>query len=145
MKKRRVVLDTNVLVAASRSRRGASFALLRLLREGRFVALASVPLLLEYEAVLKRPEHLSVGRRTLAMTDAFLDALCLRCEPVELYFLWRPRARDPADDMVLETALNGRADYLVTLNTRDFAATAPFQLAVVEPRALLHQLLEEHV
>ena len=47
--------------------------------------------------------------------------------------------------MVLETALNGRADYLVTLNTRDFAATAPFQLAVVEPRALLHQLLEEHV
>ena len=91
-------------------------ALLRLLRAGRFALLASVPLLLEYEAVLKRPEHLRVGGRTEAMTDAFLDALCLRSEPVQLFYLWRPRTRDPADDMVLETALNGRADHLVTLN-----------------------------
>lgn len=142
MKQLRVVLDTNVLVAASRSSRGASFALLRLLRERRFIALASVPLLLEYEAVLKRPEHLAVGGRTESMTDAFLDALCLRCEPVELYFLWRPRARDPADDIVLETALNGRADRLVTLNTGDFAAATQFQLVVVQPAELLHQLQE---
>jgi putative PIN family toxin of toxin-antitoxin system len=142
MKQLRVVLDTNVLVAASRSSRGASFALLRLLRAGRFTALASVPLMLEYEAVLKRPEHLAVGGRTEVMTDAFLDALCLRCEPVDLYYLWRPRARDPADDMVLETALNGRADRLVTLNTADFAVAAQFRLAVVQPRELLRQLRE---
>ncbi|MFP4247908.1 MAG: PIN domain-containing protein [Halochromatium sp.] len=70
---------------------------------------------------------------------------CLLCEPVELCILWHPRARDPDDDRVLETALNGRADHLVTLNTRNFAAAAPFQLAVVEPRALLHQLQEEPV
>jgi putative PIN family toxin of toxin-antitoxin system len=139
----RVVLDTNVLVAASRSRRGASFALLRLLRAGRFTALASVPLLLEYEAVLKRPEHLAAGGRTEAMTDAFLDALCLRCEPVHLFYLWRPRARDPADDMVLETALNGRADHLVTLNIGDFAAAAQFRLDVATPGALLRRLESE--
>jgi putative PIN family toxin of toxin-antitoxin system len=140
MKKSRVVFDTNVLVAASWSRRGASFALLRLLREGRFRALASVPLLLEYEAVLKRAEHLAVGGRTEAMTDAFLDAFCLCCEPVHLYYLWRPRARDPADDMVLETALNGRADRLITLNTADFAAADGFGLVVVQPGIFLRQL-----
>lgn len=133
----RVVLDTNVLVAASRSRRGASFALLSLLRQGRFTALSSVPLMLEYEAVLKRPEHLAVGGRTVAMTDAFLDALCLRMEPVHLHYLWRPSSRDPADDMVLETALNGRADRLITLNVRDFAAAARFGLAVETPGAML--------
>ena len=138
--KLRVVLDTNVLVAASRSRTGASFALLSHLREGRFTALVSVPLMLEYEAVLKRPEHLAVAGRTPVMTDAFLDALCLLCEPVHLYYLWRPRARDPADDMVLETALNGRADRLATLNTRDFAAAAQFHLTVAQPGALLRQL-----
>ncbi len=143
MRSLRVVLDTNVLVAASRSSRGASFALLRLLRAGRFALLASVPLLLEYEAVLKRPEHLRVGGRTEAMTDAFLDALCLRSEPVQLFYLWRPRTRDPADDMVLETALNGRADHLVTLNTADFAAAAQFRLKVLTPGALLHQLNNE--
>lgn len=143
MKRLRVVLDTNVLVAASRSRRGASFALLRLLRDGQFVALGSVPLLLEYEAVLKRPEHLAVGGRTEAMTDAFLDAFCRRCEPVELFFLWRPHARDPADDMVLETALNGRADRLVTLNTGDFTVATQFNLAVAQPHELLRELYEE--
>lgn len=138
MKRLRVVLDTNVLVAASRSSRGASFALLRMLREGRFTALASVPLLLESEAALKRPEHLAVG----GLTDALLDALCLCCEPVDLCYLWRPRARDPADDMVLETALNGRADRLATFNTGDFTAAARFGLAVVHPRELLRQLQE---
>jgi putative PIN family toxin of toxin-antitoxin system len=142
MKRLRVVLDTNVLVAASRSSRGASFALLRMLREGRFTALASVPLLLESEAALKRPEHLAVGGRTVALTDALLDALCLCCEPVDLHYLWRPRARDPADDMVLETALNGRADRLATFNTGNFTAAARFGLAVVHPRELLRQLQE---
>ena len=66
----RVVLDTNVLVAAGRSRNGASFALLQALRAKRFLMLASVPLFLEYEAVLKRPEHLLVGHRSAAMVDA---------------------------------------------------------------------------
>jgi putative PIN family toxin of toxin-antitoxin system len=139
----RVVLDTNVLVAASRSRLGASFALLQCLRNGQFKALVSVPLMLEYEAVLKRPEQLRVSGRGAAMTDAFLDALSLCVEPVHLHYLWRPQLRDPADEMVLETALNGRADALVTLNGRDFAAAANFRLPVKTPGAFLRQLQEE--
>jgi putative PIN family toxin of toxin-antitoxin system len=139
----RVVLDTNVLVAASRSRLGASFALLGLLRQRRFVALVSVPLMLEYEAVLKRPEQLQASGRSAVQTDAFLDAVSLLLEPVELHFLWRPQLRDPADEMVLETALNGRADALITLNERDFQAALPFKLPVTSPGALLRQLQTE--
>jgi putative PIN family toxin of toxin-antitoxin system len=129
----RVVLDTNVLVAAGRSRNGASFALFQALRANRFALLASVPLFLEYEAVLKRPEHLAVGNRSEAMVDAFLDALTLRVEPVHLFYLWRPQLRDAADEMVLETALNGQADALVTFNVDDFTAARRFALPVLTP------------
>lgn len=146
---KRIVLDTNILVSAARSREGASFAVLQALRQRRFVALVSVPLMLEYEAVLKRPEQLQVGGRTLAMVDAFLDALCLHVEPVHLHYLWRPRTRDAADEMVLETALNGRADALVSLNTADFSKAARrFRLSLLTPGAFYQQHLlfpeEEH-
>lgn len=139
----RVVLDTNILIAASRSRTGASFALLRALRSRQFTALVSVPLMLEYEDVLKRPEQLEASWRDAAMTDAFLDAFCLLVEPVHLHYLWRPQLRDPADEMVLETALNGPAEYLVTLNLNDFAAAKHFRFPVVAPGAFLRQLQEE--
>jgi predicted nucleic acid-binding protein len=130
-------------VAAARSRRGASFAVLSALRQGRFVALASVPLLLEYEAVLKRPEHLQAGGRTLAMTNAFLDALCRVIEPVCLHYLWRPQTRDAGDEMVLETALNGQADALVTLNAADFRVAARhFRLPLLTPGAFYQQHLQ---
>jgi len=142
MKCRRVVLDTNILVAAARSREGASFALLQALREGRFCALASVPLMLEYEAVLKRPEQLVPGLRTMATVDAFLDALCLRVEQVHLHFLWRPQLRDPDDEMVLETALNGHADAVVTLNVADFVPAARFHMPVLLPRQFWQHLQE---
>jgi putative PIN family toxin of toxin-antitoxin system len=137
----RVVLDTNVLVAASRSRNGASFALLRALRKQRFVALVSVPLMLEYEAALKAPRQLEASRRTPELTDRFLDALSLFCEPVAFFYLWRPQTRDPGDEMVLETALNGRADGLVTHNRADFAAAAgKFKLTIWTPAELLRRL-----
>lgn len=105
--------------------------------------LASVPLFLEYEAVLKRPEQLAAGRRSAAMIDAFLDALTLRVEPVHLFYLWRPQLRDPADEMVLETALNGRAEALVTFNIDDFTAARRFALPVLTPASFLQQLNKE--
>jgi putative PIN family toxin of toxin-antitoxin system len=145
MIKMRVVLDTNVIVAAGCSRNGASFALLQALRANRFRLLASVPLFLEYEAVLKRPEHLLIGPRSAAMVDAFLDALVQAIEPVHLFYLWRPQLRDPADEMVLETALNGRAEALVTFNTDDFAAAQRFALPVLTPAAFLQQLNKEKI
>lgn len=138
----RVVLDTNVLVSAGRSRLGASFAVLKALRQRRFLALVSVPLMLEYEAVLKRPEQLQVGGRDHRTVDAFLDSFCVYAQQVHLHVLWRPQTRDAADEMVLETALNGQADALVTLNTADFARAAlRFNLNLLTPAAFLQRWL----
>ena len=137
----RAVLDTNILVAAARSGLGASFALLKALRARRFIALVSVPLMLEYEAVLLRPEQLAAGSRTPESVNKFLDAFCLLASPVHLHYLWRPQTRDPADEMVLETALNGGAHTLVTLNERDFAVPAAnFKLKLQKPGEFLRSL-----
>lgn len=143
MKALRIVLDTNILIAASRSRNGASYALLTALKNRQFIALASVPLMLEYEDVLKRPEQLAATGRSPELADAFLDALSLFVEPVHLHYLWRPQLRDPSDEMVLETALNGRADALVTLNIGDFTAASRFRLEVITPGEFLRRLQEE--
>lgn len=143
MKIWRVVLDTNVLVAASRSKAGAAFALIRILDAGKFRLLASTPLLLEYEAVLKRPEQLVASALDEAEVDVFLDALALHMEPVHLHYLWRPQLRDPGDEMVLDTALNGQADALVTFNEADFSVADRFGLKVLSPAAFLQQLSKE--
>jgi predicted nucleic acid-binding protein len=86
--------------------------------------LASVPLVVEYEAVLTRPEHLEASGLTSRQVNEVLDALVRVSTPVHLRFLWRPRLRDPADEMVLETAVNGEADWLVTFNLRHLAGAA---------------------
>jgi len=82
----------------------------------RFELLLSVPLILEYEAVLKRREHLAAAGAVAAEIDAILDALAAVSIPVSRAFSWRPQLSDPADEMVLETAVNGYADLLVTFN-----------------------------
>jgi predicted nucleic acid-binding protein len=103
--------------------------------------LVSVPLVLEYEAVLTRPEHLIASGLAEADIGTLLDALVSIGEPIRLAFLWRPMLRDANDDMVLETAVNGRPDALVTFNQRDFAeAAARFGLAVLSPRAVIKVL-----
>jgi len=142
MKKYTVVLDTNLFVAASRSKKGAAFAILQALRHQHFTCLVSVPMMLEYESVLKRPEHLAIGKRTPEMVDKFLDALTLLVEPVHLFYLWRPQLKDIADEMVLETALNGRADAIVTFNTRDFAPAKSLNVNIWTPEAFLLRLKE---
>lgn len=116
----RVVLDTNVLVAALSSRRGASFALLKHAINKRFVMLASPALWLEYEAVLKRSEIAQMHQLTESDIDDVLNAMCAVVEPVQAHFLWRPQLRDPSDEMVLEAAINGAATHLVSFNLRDF-------------------------
>jgi putative PIN family toxin of toxin-antitoxin system len=135
------VLDTTVLIAALRSDRGASRVLLTSALEGRLTVLASVPLMVEYEAVATRPEHLDAAGLTDEEVRTVLDALATVIEPVRLAFLWRPMLTDVADDMVLETAVNGRADMLVTMNRRDFApAIDLFNLKVVSPAEALTRL-----
>ncbi len=110
-----------------------------------YTLLLSVPLTLEYEAVLTRLENLNAINLTVDSVNTILDALCLVAEPVRLGFLWRPTLRDPDDDMVLETAVNGQADRLVTLNIRDFSAVEHhmFDLSVCMPREALAQLREQ--
>jgi putative PIN family toxin of toxin-antitoxin system len=130
----RVVLDTTVIVAGLRSRQGASNALLAAVADRRLVPLATPPLFLEYEDVLKRPEQRLVHQLSLADVDAFLSSLASAIEPADLHFSWRPQVRDPDDEMVLETAINGRADALITFNERDFRdAASRFKLLVLTP------------
>ncbi len=136
----RAVIDTNILTAARRSRTGASNALLRAADEGTFRMLVSVPLFLEYEAVLTRPEHLLASRLTEQQVNEFLDYLAGLVEPVKLHYLWRPQLGDVADEMVLETAINGRADCIVTFNTRHFAPAARFGIETIWPNEALRRI-----
>jgi putative PIN family toxin of toxin-antitoxin system len=137
----RVVLDTDVVIAALRSESGASRVLLTGALQGDFSLLVSVPLMLEYEAVATRPAHLAASGLSERDVHVLLDALATVIVPVRLAFLWRPVLPDAADDMVLETAANGRADLLVTLNRRDFEpAREAFAFEVVSPREALTRL-----
>ena len=140
----RFVLDTTVIVAATRSGAGASRQLVLAALEKRFELLLSVPLALEYEAVLKRPEQIRASRGTVPEIDKLLAALIAVARPVYRSFFWRPLLRDPDDDMVLETALSGNADLLVTWNLRDFEpAASGLGITVVAPRDALKQIKEE--
>jgi putative PIN family toxin of toxin-antitoxin system len=138
----RWVLDTATLVAAIRSNLGASNRLLTAALERRFTLLVSTPMLIEYEAVMTRAQHLSASGLTVDDVGVILDAVAAAAEPVRLSFLWRPETRDPDDDMVLEAAANGRADAIVTFNKRDFTTVAVrFGIQVLSPGEAL-KLLE---
>ena len=118
----RLVMDTDAVVAAMRSPSGASAAILRAVRQGKATLALSVPLALEYEAVCRKSEHRLAAGLSERQVDIFLDAIIAMALPVETHFLWRPLLRDANDEMVLETAVNGRADVLVTFNLRDFGS-----------------------
>ena len=130
----RVVLDTNVLVAGLRSRTGLSHQILRQLPARHFTLLLSVPLLLEYEAVLKREAQQLCHGLHPDEIDVLLGTWAQVSRPVTLHYLWRPQLTDPQDEMVLETAVNGRADRLITFNVNDFTRAAGcFGLRVCTP------------
>ena len=132
------MLDTDVMVAAFRSSRGASRQLLLGALHGEFQLLLSVPLILEYEAVLNRSEHLAACGLNATEIGQVLDDLAAVAERVSLSFRWRPKLSDPDDDMVLETAVNGNASAIVSFNQRDFAAAGTeFAFRVVSPGAAL--------
>ena len=122
-------------MAAIRGPSGASATLLDWVLAGKASVLISTPLLLEYETVMTREEHRLVSGLTAAEVNTLLDAYAAVAHPVEFFFTWRPILNDPDDEMVLETAVNGAADAIVTFNERDFQrAIARFGIEILTPR-----------
>lgn len=138
----RLVLDTSILVAAIRSNLGASNRLVDAGLTHRFTLVGSVPLFLEYEAVLTRQEHLRASGLSLEEVGMLLDALAAVVDPVRLSYLWRPILRDADDDMVMEAAINGSADAIVTFNHGDFTGSEQFGIRVIRPGRALRELGE---
>ena len=137
----RVLLDTSIVVATLRSRRGASHRLLELVAHGKVRPLVSTTLFLEYEDVLMRPETRLATKMDAANVEGFLAAFASAAEGVEVNFRWRPQLTDPNDELILEAAVNGAADALVTHNVRDFREAAPrFGLRVLLPREVLMEV-----
>jgi putative PIN family toxin of toxin-antitoxin system len=135
-----VVLDTNVLVAALRSKLGASHHLLKLLGDAHWRPNVTVAVVLEYESVLKR------DCREFGLTeddvDDVVDAICSHAGLHRLYFLWRPVASDPDDDLMLEAAIASHSDFIITFNQRDFPDSTKFGIRCLTPREFLIMLTE---
>ncbi|WP_284947657.1 putative toxin-antitoxin system toxin component, PIN family [Acidisoma cladoniae] len=136
----RVVLDTDVLVSGFISPGGASRQLLLDALDGKFALLLSTPLLVEYESVLRRPEHLDRAGATDAVVSEILDALAGLCVPVAFDYRWRPTGAHPDDELVIETAINGHADALATFNLKDMRhAGDTFGFRAQRPGAVLQR------
>ncbi len=133
-----VVIDTNVLFSALRSRNGASYKLLTLLPSGRFSVAISVPLIIEYEEVLTRGElPASISEKDIG---DILDFFCQVGNPQDIFFLWRPFLPDPSDDLVLEVAVAGGCNAIITYNKRHFKNVEKFGLRILDPREFLYEI-----
>jgi putative PIN family toxin of toxin-antitoxin system len=130
-----IVIDTNVIVAGLRSRRGSAFQLITVIDTGQFDIHLSVPLVLEYtEVLLRELSNLYLSREEV---DNLIDFYCAVGVQHEIFFLWRPFLRDPKDDMVLELAVKAGCQSIITYNTRDFAGVQQFGLNLLEPSEFL--------
>lgn len=140
MKPLRIVLDTNVLVSALRSKRGASYRLLMRIGTDSYEPAVSVPLGLEYEAAAKRlvKDTLLTARDI----EAVIDYICAQAVTSKIFYLWRPLLKDPKDDMVLEAAVAAGCTHIVTFNGRDFAGAERFGIKVLTPQAFLAKIGE---
>ena len=132
-----IVIDTNVLVSALRSRSGWSFDLLARLGTGQFEHVITVPLVMEYEEVLHRPGMVPLLK---AAVGDVLDYVCASGLRQQVHFLWRPKLTDVRDDMVLEAAFNGNCDAIVTWNVRDFAAASDMAINILQPDQFVKRL-----
>ena len=140
MKSDRIVIDTNVMVAALKSKRGASYKLLSIIDQDKFQISISVPLIIEYEYALKRT-NLNI-LLTESEIDDILDYICQIADKREIFYLWRPYLKDPKDDMVLELAVESESDYIITYNQKDFQGVSKFGIKTLTPKAFLKKIGE---
>ena len=138
----RVVLDTSVLVAAARSKSGASYALVSSIPSSEFQLCLSVSLYMEWQQVLTRDENLSPGR-TVEDTINYLRYLAGQSHLQEIHFLWRPFLRDADDDMVLELAFAAGCSYMVTHNLKDFRGSEQLGVTAISPREFLNLIRKQ--
>ena len=130
-----IVIDTNVLISALKSKRGAAYKLLNSLVDDAFKPNISVPLFVEYESVAKRSGM--VAGLTEQEIDAILDYILSKSNIREIFYLWRPCLKDPKDDLVLEVAVESQSKYIVTFNKRDFVGAEKFGINVLTPQAFM--------
>jgi len=130
-----IVLDTNVIIAGLRSSRGASYKLLTMLNDERWQLNISIPLALEYEEVLKR-ESFSLGL-SMGDVDDLVDGLCAIANKRDVFYLWRPVAKDPDDDFLIDLAVECQADAIITYNQRDLQPAEIFGIMVLSPKQFL--------
>ena len=135
----KVVLDTSVLVAAARSRQGASFARVSAIPAPEFEICLSVGLYTEWQAVLTRSDHLPSGR-SAEDVRRFLRYLASEAHLQEIHFLWRPFLADANDDMVLELAVAAGCRHIVTHNVKDFHGTEQYGVTAISPRDFLKRI-----
>lgn len=134
-----VVIDTNVLISALRSNRGASFKLISLIETGKFKISLSVPWVIEYEAVSKRLKPKNLSHSDI---DDVLTYLCKIADKRDIFFLWRPFLKDPKDDMILELAFEAGCEYIITYNLKDFKDSEQFGVEALTPKQFLKKLGE---
>jgi putative PIN family toxin of toxin-antitoxin system len=140
MKTPDIVIDTNVIVAALRSKRGASNKLLSLVGAKKFEIHDSVPLVLEYEDVLQR-QRAELGFSQEDIAD-FIDSLCSMAHHHKIYFLWRPTLSDVNDELILELAVTAGCEFIVTHNVSDFKGVDRFGIQAITPKEFL-QIIHE--
>ncbi len=130
-----VVIDTNVLISALKSKKGASYKLIMALPKRLFVPNVSVPLFLEYESVAKRQGL--VSKLSSQEIDSILEYFLSKSSIRKIFFLWRPFLKDSKDDLVLEVAVESQSEYIITFNTKDFKGCSKFGIKVVTPQEFI--------
>jgi len=135
-----IVLDTNVIISALRSKKGASYMLLSLVGTHQFEIHDSVALILVYlEGIRRHREEFGLSKEEVPV---FIDSLCSMAQHHKIYFLWRPFLSDTNDELVLELAVSAKCEYIVTHNISDFRGSEKFGIQAITPKEFL-QIIRE--
>ena len=134
----KIVIDTNIILSGLKSKKGASYKLLQNIDNKKIDLFVSVPLILEYEKVLK--DNLNKRIITNKDIDDLVDYICKMSNHTKINFLWRPYLKDPNDDMILELAFNSNSKYIVTFNEKDFYGCDKFGIDIIFPQILLKKI-----